>query len=174
MFDTNHHSLNFLFVMLFYLITFVMLAELSVDTIIYPQLDKIVGFWLVNDPCVQNPCSRLVVTKHHGGSLCCYACQTHNIKTLWTHTKGGRNSWNKNMKKVLINTQKKKKKIMQQIVDSCYMKHWFWCYFKSVSSYKLSRCLNTTILKLFHIIVITWIRHSLYRTISVWHICIYQ
>jgi hypothetical protein len=41
---TTFNSLIFLFEMLFYLITFVMLAELSVDTIIYPQLDKNVGF----------------------------------------------------------------------------------------------------------------------------------
>ena len=27
----------------------------------YPRLDKNVGFWLVNDSCIQNPCTRLVV-----------------------------------------------------------------------------------------------------------------
>ena len=50
-------------------------------------------------------------------------------------------------------------------VESRNMKHWFWCYFKFVSSSKWSSCLNTSILKLFRIIVITWIRHSFYRTI---------
>jgi hypothetical protein len=53
--------------------------------------------------------------------------------------------------------------------DSRYMKHWLWfqmCVF--VEMVKLFEY----ILKLFRIIVITWIRHSLYRTISVWHICI--
>jgi hypothetical protein len=29
---------------------------------IYPRFDKNVGFWLVDDPLVQNPCYRLVVT----------------------------------------------------------------------------------------------------------------
>jgi hypothetical protein len=33
-----------------------------VDNLYYPRLDKNVGFWLVDDPLVQNPCYRLVVT----------------------------------------------------------------------------------------------------------------
>ena len=32
------------------------------DNADYPRLDKNVGFWLVDDPLVQNPCYRLVVT----------------------------------------------------------------------------------------------------------------
>ena len=28
----------------------------------YPRLDKNVGFWLIDDPLVENPCYRLVVT----------------------------------------------------------------------------------------------------------------
>ena len=32
------------------------------NNLLYPRLDKNVGFWLVDDPLVQNPCYRLVVT----------------------------------------------------------------------------------------------------------------
>jgi hypothetical protein len=35
----------------------------------YPRLDQNVGFWLVDDPLVQSPCYRLVVTQDHWGSL---------------------------------------------------------------------------------------------------------
>ena len=37
-------------------------ALLKEDNKDYPRLDKNVGFRLVDDPLVQNPCYRLVVT----------------------------------------------------------------------------------------------------------------
>jgi len=45
-----------------------------------PRLDENVGFWLVNDPLVQNPYYRLVVTLRHWGSLRCYAWCKDGVK----------------------------------------------------------------------------------------------
>jgi hypothetical protein len=42
--------------------TISMPTDRHVDNLYHPRLDKNVGFWLVDDPLVQNPCDRLVVT----------------------------------------------------------------------------------------------------------------
>ena len=83
---------------------------------------KNVGIWLVNDLCIQNPCTQLVTTQHHDTRVftLLYRSNSNNHKRFSSHPeKGGQNFWETKWK-VPINTEK-------QQCSKLYLLYWWPC-----------------------------------------------